>query len=153
MNTAQDAGTAQRMTEFCSIPPHENVKLTPVHDDIGQNFGTAVARDARRSLGAACPSLSTADVPLGVYFTRSCGPHELGAAETNGQGTFNVFSSVARDASGTRIFQPPKCKLGDFIEFESGLALLIAATAFTDINEMDNPEPKTMKCRVRKAGS
>jgi uncharacterized protein YcgI (DUF1989 family) len=75
-------------------------------------------------------------------------PHGLGAADTDSQGTFNVFMSVRYDEAGGMIFESPRCEAGDFIEFEAEMDLLVAATSCPDTNEINDFVPKAMKYQI-----
>lgn len=75
-------------------------------------------------------------------------PHGLTAADTDSLGTFNVFMAVSPAPDGLWIFEPPSCEVGDHIEFQAEMDVLVAATSCPNTNAINDYVPKAMKYQV-----
>jgi uncharacterized protein YcgI (DUF1989 family) len=153
LNTTEGTGTAQRITKLWSKPPYENVMLTVVQDDVGQHLMNGSCSRRWAELSGGMSKVVQGSRTCWDLFDEALEPFGLRAADTDSQGTFNVFMSVTHDAAGKMIFEPPRCEPGDFIEFEAAMDLLVAATSCPDTNEINDFKPKSMKYQVLNVGS
>lgn len=151
LNTTQGTGTAQRITKLWSKPPYENVMLTVVHDDVGQHLMNGSCSRRWAELSGGMSKVVDGGRTCWDLFDEVLEPYGLSAADTDSQGTFNVFMSVTHDAVGKMIFEPPRCETGDFIEFEAAMDILVAATSCPDINEINDFRPKAVKYQILNA--
>ena len=148
LNTIAGTGTSQRITKLWSRPPYENVMLTVVEDAVGQHLMNGSCSQRWAELSGGMAAVVQGDKTCWDLFHDVLGPYGIGAADTDSQGTFNVFMSVRYDDAGMMIFESPRCEAGDHIDFRAEMDVLVAATSCPDTNEINDFVPKGMKYQV-----
>ncbi|MBB3043430.1 MULTISPECIES: DUF1989 domain-containing protein [Actinomycetes] len=148
LNTLEGVGTNHAITKLWSKPPYENVMLTVVRDDSARHFLNGSCSRRWAELSGGMEVVVMGDKTCWDLFDDALRPFGLGAEDTDSQGTFNVFMSVSHDDSGGLIFESPRCRRGDAIEFRAEMDVLVAAVSCPDINEINDFSPKAMKYEI-----
>lgn len=122
-------GSHYRLGEVYSKVPYENLMLTISNNKIGDHF-----------LGPHC-SRKTMEI-LGVPDHRSCSDnfsdalHEFGLQleDIYSPSVFNVFANVRIDTMGDGeiSIEPPRTEMGDYVEFQAEMDVLVVVSACPD---------------------
>ncbi|MDW5615086.1 urea carboxylase-associated family protein [Mycolicibacterium sp. D5.8-2] len=148
LNTMEGTGTSHSITKLWSKPPFENVMLKVVRDDVARHFLNGSCSRRWAELSGGMNAVVEGDKTCWDLFDDALRPFGLGAEDTDSQGTFNVFMSVSHDNDGGLIFEAPRCRLGDAIEFEAEMDVLVAAVSCPDKNEINDFAPKGMQYEI-----
>ena len=144
LNLSLGVGTAHRITRLYSGPPFENVLATVTDDPVGKHLPAGSCSRGWAELMGGMSAVIEGDKTCWDLFDTILPDYGIEAADTDAEGTFNVFMVVSFAESGATVFEPPSCEIGDHVEFRAETDLLVAATSCPDTNEINDFKPKAM---------